>query len=191
MKMASSHAIRIERWNPDPAGTDDDLEELGGILHACVHAGASVSFVLPFLREDAKAFWHDQVLPAVLAGSRRVLVARLGGRIVGTVQLDLASPPNQSHRTEVKKLLVHPDARRRGIARSLMAAIEVQAQEARRSLLTLDTVTGGAAEILYLSVGYAAVGTIPRYALNFDSTKIEGTTVMYKELSSKQIAASK
>ena len=191
MKMVSPPPIRIERWNPDPAGTDGDLEFLGGILHACVHAGASVSFVLPFSLHDAKAFWHDQVLPGVLAGSRRVLLARLGERIVGTVQLDLATPPNQPHRTEVKKLLVHPDARRRGIARSLMAAVEVQAQEARRTLLTLDTVTGGAAELLYLSAGYIAVGTIPRYAFNFDSSKIEGTTVMYKELYSRQISSSK
>jgi ribosomal protein S18 acetylase RimI-like enzyme len=187
VKMASTNPIRIDSWNPGPARKDGDLEMLGGVLHACVHAGASVSFVLPFSLNDAKSFWHDQVLPAVLAGSRRVLLARLEGRIVGTVQLDLATPPNQPHRAEVKKLLVHPDARRRGIARSLMAAVEEQAQEARRTLLTLDTVTGGAAEFLYFSVGYIAVGTIPRYALNFDSTKIEGTTVMYKELSSKSL----
>jgi GNAT superfamily N-acetyltransferase len=182
MKVASTNPIRIERWNPEPTGMDGDLEMLASILHACVHAGASVSFVLPFSRNDATAFWHDQVLPAVTAGSRRVLLARLAGQIVGTVQLDLVTPPNQPHRAEVKKLLVHPDARRSGIARSLMAAVEKQAHEARRTLLTLDTVTGGAAELLYLSVGYIAVGTIPRYALNFDSTKIEGTTVMYKDL---------
>lgn len=64
-----------------------------------------------------------------------------------------------------------------------MAAIEEQAREAGRTLLTLDTVTGGAAEALYLSAGYAAVGVIPHYALNFNSTKHESTTVMYKELS--------
>ncbi len=181
--MASPNPIRIECWKPDAAGVNDDLDMLGGVLHACVHAGASVSFVLPFSRGDAKAFWRDQVLPAVHAGSRRVLLARVGGRIVGTVQLDLATPPNQPHRAEVKKLLVHPDARRSGIARGLMAAVEEQAREARRTLLTLDTVTGGAAEPLYLSLGYAAIGVIPHYALNFDSSVLEATTVMCKELS--------
>lgn len=180
--MIASHPICIERWNPDAAGANEDLEMLGGVLHACVHSGASVSFVLPFSQEDAKTFWLEQVLPAARAGSRCVLVARLAGKVVGTVQLDLDTPPNQPHRAEVKKLLVHPDARRCGIARSLMGAVEERAREARRSLLTLDTVTGGAAEPLYRSLGYAVIGVIPHYALNFDSSRLEATTVMCKEL---------
>ena len=134
--MGARDTISIECWDPGP-GVTDDLEMLGCVLHACVHAGASVSFVLPFSREEARAFWLDQVLPAVTAGSRRVLLARLAGQIIGTVQLDLATPPNQPHRAEVKKLLVRPDARRRGIARSLMIALEDQARDARRTLLTL------------------------------------------------------
>ena len=176
-------SISIERWVPDPVRVRDDLETLAGVLHACVHAGGSVSFVLPFSVEDAMAFWRDQVLPAVHAGSRRVLLARLGGRVVGTVQLDLATPPNQPHRAEVKKLLVHPDARRRGIAKALMIAVETEARASGRSLLTLDTVTGGFAEPLYRSLGYMTVGIIPRYALNFNSSVLEATTVMCKELS--------
>ena len=175
---------RIELWTPDAGGAGRDLEMLTDVLHACVHAGASVSFVLPFSTEDAKRFWNEQVLPAVTAGRRSVLLARQDERIVGTVQLDLDTPPNQPHRAEVKKLLVHPDARRRGIARSLMLAAEQQAKEASRSLLTLDTVTGGFAESLYLSLGYVSVGPIPRYALNFNSSIVESTTVMYKELTS-------
>jgi GNAT superfamily N-acetyltransferase len=182
VNMASANPICIEQWNPNSTGLHHDIEMLGGVLHECVYAGASVSFVLPFPRDDAKAFWEKQVLPAVRAGSRRVLLARSAYQIVGTVQLDFAMPPNQPHRAEVKKLLVHPDARRSGIARSLMAAVEEQAREAGRTLLVLDCVTGGAAEQLYLSVGYIAIGVIPRFALNFDSTNLEGTTVMYKEL---------
>ena len=174
--------VRIERWNPDAAGVEDDLDMLGGVLQACVHAGASVSFILPFSRSDATEFWRTQVLPGVHNASRRVVVSRVDGNIVGTVQIDLATPPNQPHRAEVKKLLVHPDVRRRGIARLLMQAIETQAREARRNLLTLDTVTGGFAEALYRSMGYATSGIIPGYALNFDSSKFEATTVMYKQL---------
>ncbi len=181
--------IRIERWRPAaPAlGADlemlgADLEMLGGVLHACVHAGAGVSFVLPFSHEEATAFWRDRVLPAVQAGSCRVLLARAAAGIVGTVQLDLATPPNQAHRAEVRKLLVHPAARRRGIARALMLALEEQAREARRTLLTLDTVTGAQAEPLYASLGYVTVGVIPRYARRPDTPELEATTVMYKEL---------
>jgi len=180
--MTMPDQIRIECWRPDPPRVAEDIAMLGGVLHACVHRGASVSFVLPFSHEDASAFWQDKVLPAVRAGSCWVLVARSGERIVGTVQLDLATPPNQPHRAEVRKLLVHPDARRRGIARALMAALEEQAREARRTLLTLDTTAGGFAEPLYRSMGYVPVGVIPRYSRRTDSFELDGTTVMYKEL---------
>ena len=77
---------------------------------------------------------------------------------------------------------MHPDARRRGIAKSLMTALEEQARAVRRTLLTLDTVTNGSAESLYLSLGYVAIGVIPGYAFNFNSSSREATTVMYKEL---------
>lgn len=175
-------SITIECWNPTEATLIRDLEMLGSVLHACVHSGASVSFILPFSPDDAIAFWQKQVLPAVDDGTRRVMLAREFGRIIGTAQLDLDTPPNQPHRAEVKKLLVHPEARRRGIAKLLMSAIEEQARQAHRSLLTLDTVTGGFAEPLYLSLGYVAIGIIPRFALNFDSQTLESTTVMYKDL---------
>ena len=181
MTAASAEPLRIETWK-HTSSADHDIEMLAALLHACVHKGASVSFILPFSHENAKTFWADQVLPVVAAGARRLLFARSGSKIVGTVQLDLATPPNQPHRAEIKKLLVHPDARRLGIARLLMTAVEVEAREAGRTLLTLDTVTGGPAEALYSSLGYSIAGVSPGYALNFDSTAIEPTTVMYKTL---------
>src|SRR5215813_14485553 len=114
----------IERWRPDETRVEADLRSLGDLLHDCVHAGASVSFILPFSREEAVAFWRDKVFPAVEAGTCHVLVARRDGQIVGTVQLDLATPPNQPHRGEIKKLLVHPSLRRHGVARALTIMIE-------------------------------------------------------------------
>jgi GNAT superfamily N-acetyltransferase len=180
--ISSPYAISIELWNPEPSELEGDIEMLADVLYACVHAGASVSFVLPFSHHDAEAFWREQTLPAVTAGIRLVLLARLAGRIVGTVQLDLATPPNQPHRAEVRKLLVHPHERRRRIATSLMTVLEAEARRERRKLLTLDTVTGGFAERLYLSLGYVEVGIIPGYALNFASNQLEATTVMYKNL---------
>ena len=173
--------FHIERWQPDHDHLDADVASLGGLLHDCVQAGASVSFILPFSHSDAAAFWRDKVFPTVRAGTCRVLIARRDNQIVGTVQLDLATPPNQPHRGEIKKLLVHPSVRRGGIARALMLAIEDQARDAKRTLLTLDTASD-AAERLYASLGYVRVGVIPHFSVRPDGRELEGTTVMYKEL---------
>jgi GNAT superfamily N-acetyltransferase len=186
MNMAlvpTGEAMRIETWKHDPTSAQSgDIEMLAALLHACVCQGASVSFVLPFSHEGAKAFWVEHVLPAVATGTRCLLVARSSDRIIGTVQLDLATPPNQPHRAEVRKLLVHPDARRRGVAKALMNAVDMEARKLQRALLTLDTVTNGPAQRLYQSLGYFPIGSIPRYAFNFDSTMLESTTIMYKDL---------
>lgn len=171
----------IELWRPNETNVEADLRSLADLLHDCVHAGASVSFVLPFSRDAAVAFWRERVLPPVEADTCRVLVARRDGHIAGTVQLDLATPPNQPHRGEIKKLLVHPSSRRHGIARALMVSIEERAREAGRTLLTLDTASA-AAEQLYASLGYARVGVIPRFSVRPDGRELEGTMVMYKEL---------
>ena len=138
---------------------------------------------MPFSPEEAREFWTGKVQPGVLAGTRRVLLARGGDRVVGTVQLDMATPPNQRHRADVAKLLVHPDVRRQGIARLLMTRIEDVAREAGRSLLTLDTVRGNSAEVLYRSMGYTAAGVIPGYARGALSEELEDTVLFYKNLS--------
>ena len=180
--------IEIEEWRPDgdAASLERDLDMLAEVLHAVVYDGAGVSFVVPFSIEEARTFWRDRVLPGVRARTRRVLAARSGARIVGTVQLDLAVPPNQQHRAEVLKLLVHPSARRQGVARALMVALEEIARSERRTLLTLDTWTGSGAEHLYRSLGYVTVGVIPRYARGSLTPELEPATIMYKELEEKR-----
>lgn len=175
----------IEEWRPaslaDPS-LAPDLEELADILCAIVHRGAGVSFVVPFSMDDSRAFWMDKVLPGVLAGTRCVFVARIANRIAGTVQLDMATPPNQPHRADVAKMLVHPDSQRRGIARALMVRLEEVARARGRTLLTLDTWTGSHAEALYRSLGYVELGVIPRYARGSTTQALEPATFMYKEL---------
>lgn len=172
--------VPIERL--DAAGVVDCLPDLAELLRACVAAGGAVSFVLPFSLEDSAAFWRDQVLPGVAAGTRILLVARVDGRVTGSVQLACGLPPNQPHRAEVTKLLVHPDDRRRGIARALMRELERQARQRHRSLITLDTRTGDAAERLYAALGYRTAGVIPGFARDPDSDRLHGTTYMYKTI---------
>ena len=172
--------IRIE---PCPAATlAAELPAFAALLHACVHAGASIGFVLPFTPAEAEGFWRDRVLPPLQAGHRVLLAARDVGRLVGTVQLGTETMPNQPHRADVAKLMVHPDCRRRGIARALMVALEAEALARRRTLLTLDTRTGDAAEPLYLSMGYRIVGPIPGYCLHPSEDRLEATTIMYKAM---------
>ena len=166
-------------------GADDiagHRRELGALMHACVHAGASIGYVLPFSVADSEAFWIDKVLPGLRDGTRVLFVAREDGRIAGSVQLDYDTPPNQPHRAEVRKLLVHPEFRRRGLARALMAALEQRAQALGRSLLTLDTRTGDAAEPLYASLGYRTVGVLPGWCRDTLTDRLDATTFMYKAL---------
>lgn len=175
----------IAEWRPRGLAAsqiDEDVAMLADVLHASVEAGAVVHFVLPFSMEEARAFWREAVLPRMSDAGRRVLVARQAGRIVGTVQLDLATPPNQRHRAEVMKLLVHPDARRQGIARALMEAAEDLARAEGRTLLTLDTRTGDHAEPLYLSMGYVLAGVIPRYSRAPAAPELDAASILYKEL---------
>ncbi|XWN29572.1 MAG: GNAT family N-acetyltransferase [Devosia sp.] len=166
----------------DRDGLVERLDAFAGLLHAAVHAGASINFVLPFSIKESAAFWRTNVLPAVASGERILFAATNGEALVGTVQLILAMPPNQPHRAEVTKLIVHPEARRRGIARRLMAALEDAAQADGRTLITLDTRTGDHAEPLYRSLGYITAGTIPGFCKDTATERLDATTIMYKAL---------
>jgi ribosomal protein S18 acetylase RimI-like enzyme len=161
---------------------ESHLTELGALMHACVHSGASIGYVLPYSVDDSEAFWRKKVLPGVQAGGLVLFVARQAGRIAGSVQLDHDTPPNQPHRAEVRKLVVHPTFRRQGVAQALMARLESHAVELGRSLLVLDTRTGDKAEPLYTSLGYTAVGVIPGYCRDPIDGRLDSTTIMYKAL---------
>lgn len=155
---------------------------LAEILCACVDAGASVSYLPPLSPDVARGFWK-RIAADVAAGSRIVLAAWSDAVLVGTVMLEFAAQPNQPHRAEVQKLLVHPDARRRGIARALMLRLQNEARRAGRTLLTLDTRAGDAAESLYCALGWHEAGRIPNYALNADGTLCD-TVLFWRQVDS-------
>ncbi|MCX2942873.1 GNAT family N-acetyltransferase [Rahnella perminowiae] len=158
----------------------DDLDALAETLMQSVARGASIGFILPFGFVQAQAFWQ-KLLPAFARGEKRLLVARLAGKIIGTVQLVVDQPANGAHRGDVVKLIVHPDGRRKGVARQLMTAVEALAREEGKTLLVLDTVTGSPAQTLYENLGFTLSGTIPHYAMS-TAGMLESTSVMYKVL---------
>jgi GNAT superfamily N-acetyltransferase len=175
----SPASILIRRLSAAEAA--NAVEALSDVLVDCVQGGASVSFMWPLSRERALAFWRA-VAEGVNRGERILLVAEDGaGRIVGTVQLIVDLPDNQPHRADVAKMLVHRSARRRGVAQQLLQALDDAARVAGRSLLVLDTVTGGDAERLYARCGWQRVGSVPGYALMPDGAPC-GTTYFFKQV---------
>ncbi len=159
------------------------LGALAGVLLDCVQGGASVSFMAAFSKSDAESFFEN-VLDKVRRGDCILLAAFLDSELVGTVQLLTATPPNQPHRADVAKLLVLRSARGRGIARRLMEEVETVSRLAGKTLLVLDTATGGPAEKLYTDLGWNRVGVIPQYALYPDGAWCD-TTIFWKAIPSQ------
>ena len=153
---------------------------LGEILADAVNSGAGVSFMLPFSPEDGEVYWRG-LTDGVASGGKTVFVARDGGDIAGCVILDRAWQPNQPHRGEVAKLLVHRDYRRRGVATLLMNALVEKARAMGLTLINFDTVANSSAEALYRGLGFTCAGYVPGYALS-PTGKLEDTAIFYMKL---------
>jgi GNAT superfamily N-acetyltransferase len=156
------------------------LPALAEILSDCVEGGASVGFMHPFSPHAAVQFWEG-VAAAVGRGETVLLAAEVDGRMAGTVQLGVGTMPNQPHRADVRKLLVHRDARGLGLSRCLMDAAEAEALRRGRRVLVLDTATGEPAEAIYERFGWTRAGVVPDYALMPDG-RYCATTFFYKHL---------
>ena len=164
-----------------PLPTPPTTTDLSALLRDAVDSGASVGFLLPLPDPDLSAYWSG-VLASVAAGTRLLLVARDDtGRIVGSVQVELAQKSNARHRCELQKLLVLRSHRGRRLGFTLMQSAETAARAHGRTLVVLDTSATGNALNLYDRCGYTRAGVIPRYATDPDGTLID-TVIYYKAL---------
>jgi GNAT superfamily N-acetyltransferase len=170
-------AARIDRLSRTPS--ESDLRDLAHLLLDAIDSGAGVSFMPGLTEADAVEWWRG--ICANADPRAVVLVARDDAGIVGSVQLQPAWAPNQPHRADIAKLIVHRRARQRGVARQLMESIEREAYSAGFSLLLLDTCAGSAAERLYTSTGWRRVGVVPGFALNPDGSVCD-TVFFYKTI---------
>lgn len=158
----------------------EHIDQLADLLVDAVESGASVGFMPPLSRSLALEYWRG-VAAAIESGSRVLLVVVEEGQIQGSVQLDLEMRANGNHRAEVMKLFVHRRARRRGLAKALMAEAESVARGLGRTLLTMDTRRGGEAEKMCESLGYVRYGEVPNYARSGDGT-LHTTVFFYRQL---------
>jgi ribosomal protein S18 acetylase RimI-like enzyme len=171
MSTVSALQVRtVESLSPD------ELDQLTDLLIATVDGGASVGFLPPLERAEARAYWQGALEPSVI-----LLVAERAGRIAGTVQFQRAMKLNGRHRAEIAKLMVHPDFRRQGMGRLLMDEAEAVALADGRTLLVLDTRDGDPSNDLYRALGYIEAGRIPNYARSATG-ELHETVFYYKVL---------
>lgn len=167
-----------------PALVEAALPALVRLLQDCVAGGASIGWPHPPDDATAAAFWRG-CIDAAARGERGFWLALQdaadASTVLGSTQLALAGMPNGRHRAEVMKVMVNPQARRRGLASALLRHAEVQALARGRWLLVLDTLSGSDAERLYARLGWQLCGRIPDYAELGDG-RMAATTVMHKRL---------
>lgn len=161
-----------------------EVSELAALLCDAVNSGSAVSFLAPLASETAEAWWRKTIEGA--DPKTIFLIARMPGNqereIVGTVQLHASWAPNQPHRADIAKLIVHRRARGKGIGQALMQEVEQAAAEFGYTLLVLDTRRGCEAESLYKKLGWTIAGIVPNFAINADGSGLHDTVIFYKEL---------
>jgi len=97
-------SFRIRRLSADE--TLRAAPALGAVLKDCVDGGASVSFMAGLTIDEATAFW-TRAAAAQAGDGRAVLAAEDEEGLFGVVQVIAAGTPNQPHRGDVAKMLVH------------------------------------------------------------------------------------
>lgn len=155
---------------------------LGGLLVDAVSSGAAVSFMQPLEISVARDWWLAAAKELQPRGAIMIASDAQASGPLGCVMLQPAWAPNQPHRAEICKLIVHSAARGTGIATGLMHAAESFARQQGFTLLTLDCRKGAPAESLYRKLGWIEVGQIPGFALNADRSGLHEDVIFYKTL---------
>jgi GNAT superfamily N-acetyltransferase len=164
---------------------DAALPALVDLLQACVAGGASIGWPTR-RRRTPRPPSGAAASDAALQGERRfwLALADAADPASGARQhaAALAGMPNGRHRADVMKVMVHPRARRQGLAEGPDAPRRgARPWRTGRWLLVLDTLAGSDAERLYARLGYQLCGRIPDYAELGDG-RTAATTVMYRKL---------
>jgi len=179
MNVNSTTSVEIRSLSP--AELAADLVALVTLLKNAVDGGAGLGFVPPLSDSEGRAYWLS-ICPELQAGSRLLLGAYAGGRIVGTGQLMLARWSSSQHRAEVQKLLVDSAHRGQGVGKLLIIALHDAARQLNRSLIVLNTRRGQPTVRFYKQLGYREAGVIPGFSRNVTTGERRDTMILYQEL---------
>ena len=166
-RIHANVATSVE-WVAAFAGTE--LEDLCAATEDAILDGNGFGWLKPPPRDLLEAYWRG----VLLMPEREVAVARFDGTVVGSGQLVRPSRNNeaQAFAATLTTFFVAPVARGHGLARGLLAAIELRAAELGYEVLELNVrETQSAAIALYESCGYRCWATKEKYA------KVDGAFV--------------
>lgn len=156
-----------------------DIDVLVELIHNAISTNNSVGFLHTTTKSELIEFWQNEIKELETANT--FLVARDGIRIVGIVILTRETRPNGRHRAELRKLIVHSEYQRNGIAHTLETQATDLARDYGLKLLYLDSATDFLVERVYESWGWQKAGSIPDYSSKPDGT-LEPTTYFYKHI---------
>lgn len=106
----------------------------------------------------------DAWLSDVLESGARLVLARLVGRVEALGRWERYETRAHQRHGRLRQVMTHPDARRRGLARSVVQALVDDARAAGMETLTLDVRSDNHAAIaLYTSLGFHEYGWPPRF----------------------------
>jgi len=143
-----------------------------GAADAPAIAALRTAVAADLTRRHGRGHWSYKVTERGVArdlGTSRVLVARAGGTVVGTVRLATRKPwaIDPAYFTAVPRPLylvdmaVHPDAQGRGVGRRLLAEAEAGARAFPAQAIRLDAYdTGAGAGAFYARAGYREMGRV-------------------------------
>ncbi|KIK65613.1 hypothetical protein GYMLUDRAFT_39094 [Collybiopsis luxurians FD-317 M1] len=164
-----------------------ELPALSSLLLEVLKDNFVMYFVLPVTLDEIQHWWTDLLQEGLQDGNKVLFLAHEGQstdrKLIGCIYLDRCKQPNARHRADACKLMVSDSARRRGVGKALMEALEHHAKHGMGlKLLQLGTQTGSPAEKFYEALGWTKDGFVPDAALAPDGKTMTSYTLFYKKL---------
>jgi len=131
-----------------------DAQAIWAIMEPVVRAGDTYALEPDIAREDALAYWH--------APANRVLVAEIGGEVLGTYVLRANARGHGDHVANCA-YMTHPNAQSRGIAGAMCRdSLERARTHGFRAMqFNFVVATNTRAIALWRRFGFEIVGTLP------------------------------